>query len=173
MIEAYVAKRGDLKRFLVARLGNEAEAEDVVQDVYLKVRAAKYAEEIANPGAFLYKVAANLALDHRRRQQRARARDGQWVEANHQKIGAEAIVDQPEAGAAYDAKQRLTRMIKALDGLSPQCRRVFMLHKLEGLSHRQVAARLNISTSTVEKHMNKALKQLVRTLDSAPGGAAS
>jgi RNA polymerase sigma-70 factor (ECF subfamily) len=58
--------------------------------------------------------------------------------------------------------QRLAEVRRALDELSPQCRRIFMLHKFEGLTHQEVAERANISRSTVEKHMHTALKHLMK-----------
>jgi RNA polymerase sigma-70 factor (ECF subfamily) len=53
---------------------------------------------------------------------------------------------------------------RALDELSPQCRRIFVLHKFDGLSHKEIAERVNISRSTVEKHMHTALKHLIERL---------
>ena len=68
------------------------------------------------------------------------------------------------AEAALHAKQRLQAIVSVLDELSPQCRNVFVLHKFEGLTHPEIAARVGISRSTVEKHMTTALKHLVRQL---------
>jgi RNA polymerase sigma-70 factor (ECF subfamily) len=77
-------------------------------------------------------------------------------------LGADAIVDLPDAEAVYEARERLARLAAAIAALPPQCRRVFTLHKLHGLSHAEVATRLNISRSAVEKHMSAALKHLAR-----------
>jgi len=77
-------------------------------------------------------------------------------------MGSEAVAAIPAADAAYEAKQRLERVVAALDELSPQCRRVFVMHKFEGLSHPEIAARIGISRSTVEKHMGTALKHLIK-----------
>jgi len=82
----------------------------------------------------------------------------------HSMEGSEALDDSPSAERSMDAKQRVNAVHRALAELSPQCRRIFTLHKLEGLSHQQVAARANISRSTVEKHMSTALKHLINRL---------
>ena len=66
--------------------------------------------------------------------------------------------------SAYAAKQRVAAIRNALEELSPQCRRVFVMHKFEDLSHEEVARRVGISRSTVEKHMHTALKHLIARL---------
>jgi RNA polymerase sigma-70 factor (ECF subfamily) len=58
----------------------------------------------------------------------------------------------------------LAKVLKAVEALPPQCRRVFRLHKFDGLSHAEVAEKLGISRSAVEKHISAALKSLTRTL---------
>ena len=165
LIDTYLAKREDLRRFLAARFGNEDHAEDIVQDMFFRLQRMTFAEAIQNPTAFLYKVAFNLARDRRREHQRRFARDRQWVDANVKKLGPEVVSDLPPAEESYDAKRRLARIIAALGDLPPRCREVFVLHKLDGLTHREVAARLGISRGMVEKHMSRALKHLLQIRD--------
>lgn len=162
LIEAYIAKRNDLRRFLAARFGNEDHAEDIVQDMFFRLQRGDFHQSIENPAAFLYKVAFNLARDHHRERQRRVARDCQWVDANIEKLGPDVISDTAPPEDAFDAKRRLARIISALSELPPRCRQVFVLHKLDGLTHAQVARRLNISRGMVEKHMTRALKHLLR-----------
>jgi RNA polymerase sigma factor (sigma-70 family) len=164
LLETYLLQRDALKRFLIARLGAEAEAEDLVQELYFRLDRAEIAAEVENPLAYLYKMAFNLARDHRRERQRSHARDGQWVESRRVLVGNEPIADQAPADVAYEAKEDLARIVAALDDLSPQCRRVFLLHKFDGLSHSEIAARVGISRSTVEKHMGTGIKHLLKRL---------
>ena len=70
----------------------------------------------------------------------------------------------PDAASVLSARQRLAAVIAAVQELGPQTQRVFRLHKLEGLSHSETAARLGISRSAVEKHMIAVLKHLARRL---------
>jgi RNA polymerase sigma-70 factor (ECF subfamily) len=151
-----------LTRLLRARLGSDEEAEDVLQDLYLHLRRPIDAERVDNLAAYLYRMALNLARDHRRGRDRARRRDGDWAESSQTTLGPDAIVDLADAEAVYEARQRLARLASAIAALPPQCRRVFTLHKLHGLSHAEVAAHLTISRSAVEKHMSVALKYLAR-----------
>jgi len=169
LLEAYLSRRADLKRFLAIRLGSEEEAEDVVQELFLKIeRSTGIDANVRSPAAYLFTMALNLSRSYRRERLRARRRDGQWVETNNVMAGPDAIADAPSADSVYDAKQRIEQVAAALEKLSPQCRNVFRLHKFEGLSHAEVAARLGISRSTVEKHMTTALKALLRMVDRAP-----
>ncbi len=160
----YLSKRSAVERFLTARLGNKDEAEDVLQELFLKLSRIDPAQELQNPAGYLFKMALNLAHDRRRERSRARARDSDWVEARYVMSGPDPVADIPSAEAGYHAKQRIAAVYAAIEELSPQCRRVFLLHKVEGLSHEEISWQAGISRSTVEKHMNTALKHLIRRL---------
>lgn len=161
LVAAYFERRMELKRFFLARLHSMAEAEDLVQDLYLKITAANSDDEIRNPGAYLYRLAANLMLDRLRRQRRTAARDDAWRKTHHVLSDFEDIADIPDAEAVVAARQRLKGVISALESLPERTQRVFRLHKFEGLSHAEVATRLGMSRSAVEKHMIDALRHLV------------
>ena len=164
LADAYRSRQATLARFLAARLGDHEDAEDVLQELYLHIDKADSATEITDPVAYLFRTAANLARDYSRGRRRAAARDQGWAALYHDGDKSEPIDDAPSAERVYDAQQRLEAVRHALDELSPQCRRIFTLHKFDGFSHAQIADRLNISRSTVEKHMNTALKHLIRRI---------
>jgi RNA polymerase sigma-70 factor (ECF subfamily) len=160
LLRAYLDHRTSLKRLLTARCGSGDEAEDVLQELYVHLTRQEDAVRIDNPVAYLHRIAINLARDARRGRDRARRRDEQWADASQTVLGMDAIVEYPDAEAVYDGRERLARLASAIAGLPPQCRRVFTLHKLQGLTHAEVAASLGISRSAVEKHMHVALKHL-------------
>lgn len=160
LLATYLARRDDMRRYFLARLGSGVDVEDLVQDLYLKVRDMP-ANEIRNPAAFLYRLASNLMLDRLRHRRSTVARDAAWRSTHHVSVGAQDIVDAPDAEAVLIARQRLDRLSEALKTLSPQTQRVFQLHKFDGLSHAETAARLRISRSAVEKHISAALKHLM------------
>jgi RNA polymerase sigma factor (sigma-70 family) len=164
LLSIYFSKREAIGRFLAARLGNRDEAEDILQELFVKVAQLEPPESVQNPAAYIFRMAMNLARDHRRERQRAHIREADWVDTQTTLAGSTAIADTPSAEAAYGAKQRLAAIRVALDELSPQCRRVFLLHKFEGLSHEEVARRAGISRSTVEKHMHTALRHVIERL---------
>ncbi len=164
LLDVYLLKRESLKHFLTARLGSAGEAEDLIQELYFRLDRAAAAWDTQRPMAYLYKIAHNLARDHMRGRQRAQERDGHWAEATRTMAGSDPIANQPPADLAYEHKEYLAKIIAALEDLSPQCRRVFILHKIEELSHLEIASRLGISRHTVEKHMGTALRHLLKQL---------
>jgi RNA polymerase sigma factor (sigma-70 family) len=161
-MEVYGSRQAALSRFLAARLGNRDEAQDVLQELYLHIDRAEPALEIRDPVAYVFRTAANLASDHIRARRRAAARELAWATLQHTVDGSETLDDSPSPERSLAAKQEIDAVRRALSELSPQCRRIFTLHKFEGLSHQQVAERTKISRSTVEKHMRTALRHLVR-----------
>lgn len=141
----------ELVSFLRARLGSVQAAEDVAHDAYLRVLERTDPQQIQHPRAFLYRTALNLVVDQHRRH---RVRQTEPLE----------VLDQDEcwhaSAFAHDmhVDQRLALMQRALDELNPACRDSFLLRKLEGFSHDQIAERLGISRSVVEKHIVNAMK---------------
>ncbi len=161
LLAAYLEKRDDLRRYFAARLGSVPAAEDLVQELYFKIAATPEGEEVRNPGAYLYRLGSNLMLDRLRQQKREVRREDDWYRAGRTVAGGQDVADLPGAEDAVAAKQRLARIVEALNDLSPQTRRVFRMHKFDGMSHVEVAAALGISRSAVEKHVSAALKHLL------------
>ena len=164
LVSAYLLKRQDLLRYFTMRLNSEAAAEDVVQDIYLRIVTANVGV-VENPSAFLYRLGTNLMLDRLKQQRRSASRDDAWHGARYMRVGGEDMTNDPPAEEALAARQRLLRMMAAIEALPPQCRRAFRLHKLDGLSHAETAAAMGISRSAVEKHISSALRALLARLD--------
>ena len=163
LLQAYFEKRANLVRFFTARTGSAAVAEDLAQDLYLKL-AAGGAREAANPAALLYRIAANLMLDRARAERRSATRDGAWRAITTASLGGEDVAREPAADEAAAARQRLRQLVAAVAELPPQMGRAFRLHKLEGLSHADTARAMGISVKAVEKHVSAALKALTLRL---------
>jgi RNA polymerase sigma-70 factor (ECF subfamily) len=168
LIEAYLDRRADLVRFFTLRLRSDAAAEDLVQEIY--VRLARVADDapIENAAAYLYRLGSNLMLEQIRGQRRSTARDTAWGETQTMSLGQEQVADEAAADDAVAARQRLAAVVRAVGELPPRTQDVFRLHKLEGLSHAETAARLGISKSAVEKHMIAVLKHLALRLADNP-----
>lgn len=162
LLATYLDRRADFKRLLAARLGCPQEAEDLVQEMYLKLTQLNEGLVVERHEAFLYRMAMNLALDRVRQRRRGSARDRQWIDATCQSVAGEAIEPEPLQDRVVDGRQRLARVMQAAARLPAQCRRVFQLHKIEGLSHAEISDLLGISRSAVEKQMTTALQRLVR-----------
>jgi RNA polymerase sigma factor (sigma-70 family) len=160
LLAAYLERREDLVRFFTLRLRSAAAAEDLVQEIYLRLSAVGPEVEVHNPAAYLYRLGTNLMLDKIRAERRAAARDRDWREANRSVLGPDEIAEEPRADDAVAARQRLEQILAALRKLPPQTQRVFRMHKFEGMSHAEVAQALGISRSAVEKHVMTALRRL-------------
>ena len=160
LTDAYFEQRDALARFLRARLGAGADTEDLLQDLYLKVSQLDPGTEVREPRAFLYRLASNLLLDRKRSALRGAARDGAWRDANRIAGLTEDIDDAPSAEAVIAGRERLAALITALETLPGKTSAIFRMHKLHGMSYAEVAQRLEISRSSVEKHMMDALRVL-------------
>lgn len=161
LLRLYGEKRANLTRFFAARLRSTAEAEDLVQDLYLKLQALGDIETRDDGSGLLFHMANNLMLDHLRSQARSSARDARWFDAKTTAIAGAPIADEPSAEDVVNGRQRLAALMRTLGTLPPKTAQAFSLHKLEGLSHAETAAAMGISRSAVEKHISTALKALM------------
>jgi RNA polymerase sigma factor (sigma-70 family) len=161
---AYLERRANLVRFLAARAGSVAAAEDLAQELYLKIAGRDPAGEVGNPTALLYRMALNLMLDRARGEARSAARDTAWRQVARTEMGGVDIAEEPPADEAAASAQRLRQLVAAVRDLPPQAGRAFRLHKLEGLSHAETARAMGLSVKAVEKHVSAALKALTARL---------
>jgi len=164
LLAAFEAHQVALRRFLVARSGDAAVAEDLMQELWLAAQGGAGAP-VANARAYLFQIANNLVLGRRRTELRAAARDRAWIALRHGEV-AEPVDDSPAADAAMIAREEAALLASAIANLPPAAGRAFRLHKLDGLSHEQVAQQLGISRSGVEKHIAVAMTHLRRALTS-------
>lgn len=163
LLSAFADQQDALRRFLQRRLGNHALAEDLTQETWLRAATANGAEAIGNPEGYLFRIAANLANDHVRRAGRSPELpvydDIAPVSADPAPSPEKQAIDRSE----------LRRLLRAVDGLSPRAREVFLLAKVHELSHAEIAARLGIAKNTVMVHMANALAQLHELLERERG----
>src|SRR5262245_61798433 len=113
--------RTELLRFLAARLGDRAVAEDVYQELYVRLRQSDLPAGVDSPRGFIYRTAYNLANEHTRATRRRGARDANWIDATTHTVGPERVHDQPGADDVLAAKQRMQAVMAALAELSPKC----------------------------------------------------
>lgn len=164
LVAAYLERRANLVRFFAARAASAAAAEDLVQELYLKVVGRPTDGLTENPVALLYRMALNLLVDRSRGEARAAARDADWRSAHAAIVGGVEVADEPAADEAAASRQRLRQLVEAVAGLPPQMRRAFILHKLQGLSQAETARNMGLSVKSVEKHVAAALKALTAKL---------
>ena len=162
LLAAYFERRAELTRYFRARTGSAMEAEDMIQELYLKVVAVGETTDILNPGAYLYRLGSNLMLDRLRQRRRAAARDHDYLRSHSLVVAGQEVADLAPADEALAARQRLAQLLAIVETLPPRTRQAFRLHKFDGLTHVQTAERLGISRSAVEKHISAALAILLQ-----------
>jgi RNA polymerase sigma factor (sigma-70 family) len=167
LVAAYMARRDDLTRFFAARLRSMTAAEDLVQDLYLRVASLELDAPVENPSAYMYRLASNLMLDRLRSDRRSVARDASWLQGSRTEVGGESVVDSPSAEQSVYARQRLALVAEAIADLPPKTRKAFELHKLKGMTQEETAQELGVSRKTVEKQISTALQRLMARLGSA------
>ena len=169
LLSAYLEKRTLLVRYFTARTRDAGVAEDIVQELYLKIAAQPDDYTVDNPSAFLFRAANNIWLNRLRGEGRDRRRNGEWHETARQSIGEDVIVDEPDAETRLAARQQLALVMKGVEALPERTRDIFRLHKFDELNQALVAQRLGVSKSTVEKHLCAALKSLMALARAGPG----
>lgn len=130
----------------------EAEVEDLVHDTFARAIAYERWREVDSPGAFATRILKNLALDGRRRAKIATFEPMADIE----RLGM--ADDRPGPEIEVLSRDELRKLREVVSRLPEQARRVFTLRKVYSLSHREIADRLGLSVSTVEKHLAKGLR---------------
>lgn len=149
------AKHGKaLQNYIARRVQPPEDAGDLTQEVFARLIRSPYAKDGDAPKALLYEIATNLIIDRARRLKSHRA--DRHSSYNDEEI--EGIVADP--ARVIDTERRLSQVEAVIVGLPPKCRTVFVMSRFEGLSYVEIAARLNISTAMVQKHISKALLRL-------------
>jgi RNA polymerase sigma factor (sigma-70 family) len=166
LLEAFLEKRENLVLFLAARVRSMAAAEDLVQDLYLKIAALPADTPVHAPNALLYRMASNLLVDQVRSDQRASRRNAQWRLDTRLALGGVDVVSEPAADEALMEKDRVRLLAQAVAELPPQMGRAFRLHKLEGRSQAQTAEAMGVSQKMVEQHIAVAMRRLAERLRS-------
>jgi len=166
LLDALIEKRESLLLFLAARTRCMATAEDLIQDLYLKVAAIDAEAEVRAPVALLYRMAANLMVDHVRSAQRASRRNGQWRMETATSLGGEDVAGDLPADEVVVARERIRQLADAVAALPPKMGQAFRLHKLEGQSQAETARAMGVSVKMIEQHIQAAMANLSQRLRS-------
>lgn len=150
-----------LLRFFTKQLGNGADAEDLTQEVFVRLVRHKDRTSIRHMEAYLFQTASNLIRDHARRNTTHRVYDHVPLEeSNYEARGAV-----PSEEHVYEGREAIDAFLSVLAEMPPRRRTVFLMHRFQGHSYGAIATKLGISVSVVEKHMMKALLQFHTRLD--------
>jgi RNA polymerase sigma factor (sigma-70 family) len=146
----FLAQRTPLLRTLERMVNNPSTAEDLLQETYLRVTRALSERTVDHLEPFVFQTARNLALDHLRAR---RIQSRTLVDDVPQDVVNNVIAPQSSAEDAAHAERMLERLNVSLQSLSPRQRQVFILSRLHGHSYQDIAQRLDVSLSTVQKEL--------------------
>ena len=140
-----------LHGWLKGRLHNACDAADVAHDTFVRILGGRHAAQIVEPRDYLATIARGLVIDRYRRHA---------IEQAYK----QTLAERPEAIAISEEDkaiiiETLVAVDKALSALGERARRIFMLSQIEGLTYQQIADQLQVSLTTVKKHMIRALTE--------------
>jgi RNA polymerase sigma factor (sigma-70 family) len=151
--------RGPLMSFFLRRVRDRGEAEDLTQEVFVRMVASAEVDRLENPDAFVFKVAANLLRDRGRKALRHRDDAGPIDPALIGELVRD-LVEERAPERVLLGRERLSDVLRTLGDLGDRTRDIFILFRLENMKQREIAALYGIGQSTVEKHVMRAVLHL-------------
>jgi RNA polymerase sigma-70 factor (ECF subfamily) len=154
-----------LRRFLSARMRNAAaDAQDLMQEIYLRLLRIKDYEAIRNPEAYLYTIASHVLHQHAlKTRAQPESRDPLDLVAYLESTST----DDTDPADELHAKRRLERICKDLEAISPRACATLLMYRCEGLTLEEIGTRLGVSRPMVKKYLLKALAYCDQHLENA------
>ena len=144
---AFVENYVFLKRFLARFFSDRQDIEDVAQEAYLRAYVAEQQKDIEQPKAYLFRIAKNVALTKL-------TKKSEKITDYIEECDASVVIEYgASADSEVEAEESLGLYCDAVAALPDKCRQVFLLRKVHGLSHREIAQRMSLSVSSVEKYL--------------------
>ncbi len=140
----------DLRRW-IERSRLPVDADDIIQEAYARIAALGSVGHIENGRAYLFATARSISLQYLRRSQVVR------MESLSDLSTIQIEDSQPTQEAVFWSKHEVRRLLTALP---ERCRRIFLLCRLEGYTHKEAAESLNVSEDVVQKQLARAMKAL-------------
>lgn len=147
-----------LLRYLRASLRTETDAQDVSQEVYLRLLRVPDDRVIEHPRAYLFRVAANVLNDWRA---------GQKVFETRAPEDLDQVPAQHDCDADYDDRRRAEQVKRAIESLPARYRASLLLSAQHGMTYREIAAHLDVSERMVKRYIVKAYARLREQLSTA------
>lgn len=152
LVQALIDSRRELVNYLARRLLCRATAEDIAQDVFVRLASSKVAA--VHPRYLIFRTAANLATNYNRNERRrAELRDSQLA-------AEQADTDQCHPERIAIARESLRRLAFELASWPARTREIFILNRYDGLTQREIGERLALSATSIERHMARAVLRL-------------
>ncbi len=149
ILQAFLENKDAIERYLRKYLNSAEDIEDCAQEAFLRSFLAESREKIDSPKAYLFMAAKNVALNELAKRANSSTRHIEDME------NPTVIVDEKHVAAdeTLDSRRKLAVLAEAICHMPPKCRQVFIMRKVDGFRVREIAIKLNISVSAVEKHI--------------------
>jgi RNA polymerase sigma factor (sigma-70 family) len=147
------------RRYAVSLVRQEEEAEEIVQEAYARLFTLDDWASIANPHAYTMRIVRNLAIERFRRADVVRFDQGAMLHT------LEVPDQEPTPDRVAMDRSELEHVVRTMQDMPPRMREALYLRRIEGLPPGQVAERMDISVSTVETHLAKALRLLMQKVN--------
>ena len=158
----FLRNRAMIARYLRARGAGE-HAEDLLQELWIKVAAMPPQVEVTDPTSYLFRMAHNLMLDRHRAGRRRTDRDHQYHAISD--LTGTGHDPSPLPDRVLIAKQRLAEVDRVLRSLGERTDYIFRRHRVDEVPQREIASELGITLSAVEKHLQKAYRAVRAVAD--------
>ena len=149
ILSAYLFHQEGLKRFLSRLLSSPHDVEDVVQETFIRAHLAERNSQIKQPKSYLFKIARNVALNQLRQKMR---RPTDYIEDHDPGI---TMQQDSTLEDEVMAQEKFEILCAAVATLPPQCRKIYLMRKVYGMTYKDIAAALTLSVKTVEMHIQK------------------
>jgi RNA polymerase sigma factor (sigma-70 family) len=161
--------RAPLMAFFVRRTGNRQDAEDLTQETFSRLIGSRSFDSNVRVTGYVFRVAANLLRDQRRRQAVRKQMPFSAFEDDLIETLANQMVEGRGPERVLIGQESLAEVYKVLDSLGERTRNIFILYRLEGMKQKDIATLLGLGLSTVERHCMVAMTTLAaRFQDEAP-----
>jgi len=137
----FARHRGSLIDYAARIVGSRVQAEDVVQEAWLKLRLAEEQRTVLEPVAYLYRLVRNLAIDTRRKLSR------EIMRGASEQTGLAVADEAPSAERMAEAKDELRLVLEALAALPERTQIAVRMNRIEGRTLQEVANRLDLSVT--------------------------
>jgi RNA polymerase sigma factor (sigma-70 family) len=158
--------RTPLMNYFLRRVRNRQDAEDLTQEVFLRILRRDDGVPLENADVFLFSIAGNLLRDRARRAgtRHAASHDSLDAQTDFHQFGRlpEGLIEARAPDRVLMNQEQLSEVLRALDELGERTRDIFILYRLERMKHREIGALYGLSASAVEKYVRKATTHLVR-----------
>jgi RNA polymerase sigma factor (sigma-70 family) len=170
LTETIGREQGRLRNFIRGRVADEADAEDILQDVFYElIEAYRLTKPIEQVGAWLYRVARNRIIDRfRKKKPEPVSAAGDPDDEGGDSQSLEELLPSPDEGpeAAYARGILFEELDAALDELPEEQREVFVAHEIQGISFKEISAETGVGISALLSRKHYAVLHLRRRLQS-------